>query len=201
MIRWEFSFQWLSKSKTFVCLRFSSFIRFRSVIFTSMIFFMQKFLTFFTIFYITKIWKRHSKSFRTNFHFRFVFFSFEQIFVTNIGKSSSLFWNTSINRFNAQRFSSNIHSVKRFFLFKRNFRQFFFSFLSRTNSKIVFYAIWCLISLSNNDENRKKIRLTGAIPLLLSLVQNRDETPVKQKNFTLNVLFSSFSDGSMVWRS
>jgi hypothetical protein len=44
--------------------------------------------------------------------------------------------------------------------------------LSHNNVKVLEHAIWCLTSCAVNEDDRRKIRLTGAIPLLLSLLDN-----------------------------
>lgn len=46
----------------------------------------------------------------------------------------------------------------------------FTGYLSHTNVKVLEHAIWCLASCATNEDDRKKIRLTGGIPLLLSLL-------------------------------
>jgi hypothetical protein len=45
------------------------------------------------------------------------------------------------------------------------------SCLSHNNVKVLEHAIWCLASCATNEGDRRKIRLTGAIPLLLSLLE------------------------------
>ncbi len=44
--------------------------------------------------------------------------------------------------------------------------------MSHNNVKVLEHAIWCLTSCAVNEDDRRKIRLTGAIPLLLSLLDN-----------------------------
>ncbi|CAF4266594.1 unnamed protein product, partial [Adineta steineri] len=48
----------------------------------------------------------------------------------------------------------------------------FTSYLSHNNVKVLEHAIWCLTNCADNEDDRRKIRLTGAIPLLLSLLEN-----------------------------
>jgi hypothetical protein len=49
---------------------------------------------------------------------------------------------------------------------------YFHSYLSHNNVKVLEHAIWCLASCATNENDRRKIRLTGGIPLLLSLLDN-----------------------------
>ncbi|CAF0753502.1 unnamed protein product [Rotaria sp. Silwood1] len=53
-----------------------------------------------------------------------------------------------------------------------DFLDTFTSYLSHNNVKVLEHAIWCLRSCADNEDGRRKIRLTGAIPLLLSLLEN-----------------------------
>jgi hypothetical protein len=46
------------------------------------------------------------------------------------------------------------------------------SHLSHNNIKVLDHAIWCLTYCAEVDDNRRRIRITGAIPLLLSLLEN-----------------------------
>ncbi|CAF0932328.1 unnamed protein product [Adineta steineri] len=48
----------------------------------------------------------------------------------------------------------------------------FTSYLSHNNVKVLEHAIWCLTNCADNEDDRRKIRVTGAIPLLLSLLEN-----------------------------
>ncbi len=48
----------------------------------------------------------------------------------------------------------------------------FCSHLSHNNVKVLDHAIWCLTHCAENEDNRRRIRMTGAIPLLLSLLEN-----------------------------
>ena len=52
------------------------------------------------------------------------------------------------------------------------FNQLCSSHLSHTNIKVLDHAVWCLTHCAENEENRRRIRITGAIPLLLSLLEN-----------------------------
>ncbi|CAF5186342.1 unnamed protein product, partial [Rotaria magnacalcarata] len=45
--------------------------------------------------------------------------------------------------------------------------------LSHNNVKVLDHAIWCLTSCADNEDDRRKIRLNGALPLLLSLLENK----------------------------
>ncbi|CAF5168465.1 unnamed protein product, partial [Rotaria sp. Silwood1] len=53
-----------------------------------------------------------------------------------------------------------------------DFLDAFTSHLSHNNVKVLDHAIWCLTHCAENEDNRRRIRLTGAIPLLLSLLEN-----------------------------
>ncbi|CAF0730724.1 unnamed protein product [Rotaria sordida] len=53
-----------------------------------------------------------------------------------------------------------------------DFLDTFTSYLTHNNVKVLEHAIWCLASCADNEDDRRKIRLTGAIPLLLSLLEN-----------------------------
>ncbi|CAF2507142.1 unnamed protein product [Rotaria sp. Silwood2] len=53
-----------------------------------------------------------------------------------------------------------------------DFLETFTSYLCHNNVKVLEHAIWCLRSCADNEDGRRKIRLTGAIPLLLSLLEN-----------------------------
>ncbi|CAF4440416.1 unnamed protein product [Rotaria socialis] len=53
-----------------------------------------------------------------------------------------------------------------------DFLDAFTSHLSHNNVKVLDHAIWCLTHCAENEDNRRRIRLTGAIPLLLSLLDN-----------------------------
>lgn len=46
------------------------------------------------------------------------------------------------------------------------------SHLTHNNIKVLDHAIWCLTYCAEVDDNRRRIRITGAIPLLLSLLAN-----------------------------
>ncbi|CAF4843456.1 unnamed protein product, partial [Rotaria sp. Silwood2] len=53
-----------------------------------------------------------------------------------------------------------------------DFLDAFTSHLSHNNVKVLDHTIWCLTHCAENEDNRRRIRLTGAIPLLLSLLEN-----------------------------
>ncbi|CAF1069447.1 unnamed protein product [Rotaria sordida] len=53
-----------------------------------------------------------------------------------------------------------------------DFLDAFTSHLSHNNVKVLDHAIWCLTHCAENEDNRRQIRLTGAIPLLLSILDN-----------------------------
>jgi len=61
--------------------------------------------------------------------------------------------------------NDEIYSEKYFLLFN-------LSHLSHNNVKVLDHAIWCLTHCAENEDNRRRIRITGAIPLLLSLLEN-----------------------------
>ena len=46
------------------------------------------------------------------------------------------------------------------------------SHLSHNNVKVLDHTIWCLTHCAEAEDNRRRIRITGAIPLLLSLLEN-----------------------------
>ncbi|CAF1027205.1 unnamed protein product [Adineta steineri] len=53
-----------------------------------------------------------------------------------------------------------------------DFLDAFTSHLSHNNVKVLDHTIWCLTHCAENEDNRRRIRITGAIPLLLSLLEN-----------------------------
>ncbi|CAF1200218.1 unnamed protein product, partial [Adineta ricciae] len=48
----------------------------------------------------------------------------------------------------------------------------FTNYLNHSNVKVLEHAIWCLAHCAANEDERRRIRLTGAIPLLLSLLES-----------------------------
>ncbi|CAF0862672.1 unnamed protein product [Adineta ricciae] len=53
-----------------------------------------------------------------------------------------------------------------------DFLEAFTSHLSHNNVKVLDHTIWCLTHCAEAEDNRRRIRITGAIPLLLSLLEN-----------------------------
>jgi hypothetical protein len=56
--------------------------------------------------------------------------------------------------------------------YSKYFSNCFSSHLSHNNVKVLDHAIWCLTYCAEVEDNRRRIRITGAIPLLLSLLEN-----------------------------
>lgn len=54
----------------------------------------------------------------------------------------------------------------------KNISPFFSSHLSHNNIKVLDHTLWCLTHCAGYEDNRRRIRITGAIPLLLSLLEN-----------------------------
>jgi hypothetical protein len=57
-------------------------------------------------------------------------------------------------------------------IYSKYFSNYFSSHLSHNNVKVLDHAIWCLTYCAEVEDNRRRIRITGAIPLLLSLLEN-----------------------------
>ncbi|UJR35895.1 hypothetical protein I4U23_028638 [Adineta vaga] len=69
----------------------------------------------------------------------------------------------------------------------------FTNYLSHNNVKVLEHAIWCLAHCADNENERQKIRLTGAIPLLLSLLESEKRFDFSSPSTTTNRLQSAQS--------
>ncbi|CAF0742121.1 unnamed protein product [Didymodactylos carnosus] len=64
--------------------------------------------------------------------------------------------------------------VKEYFHALVDFLHTFISLLSHDNVKLLFHAIWGLTHLADNEDFRRLIRLEGALPLLVTILEKRD---------------------------